>query len=916
MGPDATDVESWLLHLPHGVAVLSPIDDGAGQVTDFRYVYVNDAMAHELGAGGVDAVHGRLASEVHQGPHVMRAIERLAASVGKGHPDVEPVHTLFGTHDATATYIGRDLLVALRPTDDRERSRPALLQALDSLETSSDYVAIIEPVVSSSTGSAVDFRIRFVNDSTLRRVGIEREDAIGRLITEVSPNFPAPFLQGLRHVARTGVPYVGEAVVGAERFSGSLRLVATPFEGGLIVAVRDTSAELQTRAALAHSEALFRATVEALQQGIFVASPVRDHDGEVVDLRIELVNQAALDIIRMSREEITGRTVFELFPSFAPAALASCLEVLRTGRPLQHDAVSLDGKRKFEARIARSVDGIVGAVQDVTERWHAAERLVESERRYRLLADHAADVVLLSRNGTSEWVAPSIEQLVGYTPEEFVAIPLMDWVHPDDLPVVVGAALSLAQTGGAHTRLRARHRDGSYIWVEIVLRLIPEYDELGDAVVATVWNIDAQVEAEQELQRAEQARRAQEERVQQASRLESLGVMAGGIAHDFNNLLVGVLGNAEMALHSLARAQTTESLDPVPAAVERLGNVVLAAQRAGELTRQLLDYAGRRPRGREPVDVGELVAEVPGLVGPRLGARIEVDVDVVGGPVVVVGDRGQLQQVLMNLVINAGDAIGDRPGHVQVRLSTRPGAADGLADAVEVTGAAAAGLYAVIEVSDDGVGIDPDVLGRIFEPFFTKRADGRGLGLAVAHGIVRSHGGRIAVASEVGVGTTMTVLLPITAAVTVAPEGGDQRPAPGPAQPAPPPFNTTPRVLVIDDDPVVADVSALVLRTGSLDVEVEIDPRRAIERFRAAPATYSAVLLDLAMPTMRGDRVLVELREIDPDVPVVVVSGYSDASVDGSLDRLGVSGFVRKPYRSGELLTAVITVLRPTPSDG
>jgi len=913
MGLHPADLEAWLAHLPHGVAALAPVRDGDGRIIDFRYDFVNTKLAQILDHPCA-ALLGRSLREVHRQPAVGAAIERLALAADRDEVTVDSLRSRSGSLVVSAARVGAHLVVATRHPAEEVRQNRVMSELLESLERSSDFLAVLDPVVDPASGTLSDFRIRSMNDAGLRRLGLSRGTAIGGLMGELLPGMAVPLRDGLRQVVFTGLPFVAEEIIGGQHYAGTMRVVATPFEDGIIVTSRDTSGETQTRAALAASEAQFRTTVEALYEGVIVAAPVRDGGGALVDLRVEFVNEVAAAVAGLSRRQIVGRTIGRLLGR-VPHLLATCAEVLDSGRPavVDVDWDDAQGRRTFEARIARSADGLVAAVQDVTERRRVAERIAESERRYRLLADHAGDVVLLSRGGRLEWVTASVEQLIGLTPEELAELPLMDWLHPEDAPTVVAAAISLARTGAGQGRMRAKHRDGSYVWIEVLLRAIPEYDPLGSVVVATVWNVQAQVEAEQELERAERGRRAQEERIQQATRLESLGVMAGGIAHDFNNLLVGVLGNTEMALHALTRAQGAASAEQVHAAIDRLGNVVIAAQRAAELTQQLLDYAGRRPRGREPVDLRDLLEELPGLVGLRLGANtelfVEPEAEAEAGRPVVLGDRGQLQQVLMNIVINAGDALLDRPGRVHVRLSTRTvageggGEGGGEGDGDTIPGSASpAGAFAVVEVTDDGVGIDPDALGRIFEPFFTTRANGRGLGLAVVHGIVRSHGGRISVTSEPGIGTVMTVLLPTTDVVAAAPE----------LTPPPPDVTTTPLVLLIDDDAGVAEVGALVLRSGGIEVDVETDPARAVERFRARPESYSAVLLDLSMPTMHGDQVLAGLRSIDPAVPVVVVSGDAEGAMGGRLDALGVRALVHKPYRAGDLLTAVVSALRPT----
>ena len=374
-----------------------------------------------------------------------------------------------------------------------------------------------------------------------------------------------------------------------------------------------------------------------------------------------------------------------------------------------------------------------------------------------------------------------------------------------------------------------------------------------------------------ERERTERERRVLDERIQQAQRLESLGVLAGGVAHDFNNLLVGVLGEASLALADLP------SGSPGRKHVERIER---AALRASELTSQMLAYSGRGRFIVLPVQLEELVEEVRELLGSVIPRTITVTLDFPRHLPMVAGDPSQLRQVVMNLLTNAADAIGQRDGRIRISAGTRT-LIKGEAATTHQPGVLglAPGEYAWLEVRDDGAGMDAETVGRIFDPFFTTKPAGRGLGLAAVQGIVRSHGGRILVASQPGGGTTFTLLFPCvrnvpppSRRVAHATEavGDDAAPARmGTAGLASTLDVTTgkpvaPHVLVVDDERLVRDVARVALRrSGHVVTEVPTG-EEALATFNERPGMFDLVVLDLTLPGIQGRAVLQAMREERP----------------------------------------------------
>jgi PAS domain S-box-containing protein len=385
-------------------------------------------------------------------------------------------------------------------------------------------------------------------------------------------------------------------------------------------------------------------------------------------------------------------------------------------------------------------------------------------------------------------------------------------------------------------------------------------------------------------------RRAAEEALRRAAKEESLSVLAGGVAHDFNNLLSAILGHAALAANELPEGSSARG---------HVEKVARAAERAADLTRQMLAYSGRGHFVVRPTDVNALVGENLPLLEVALPKSVRLVARLDGTLPAVDVDVGQLQQVLMNLVINAAEAIGERSGTVTVATGVREVAASD-ASLWRASGQPLApGRYVSLEVEDDGTGMDAATVDRIFEPFFTTRSAGRGLGLAAVLGVVRGHRGALSVDSTPGKGTVFRLLFaPSTQAV--APDVVVSEAAPLPAR-----SRRGATVLVIDDEAVVRHIVEEVLeREGFLVLDAE-DGATGVELFRANRERVEAVLLDLSMPGLTGEETFERLREIDPAVRVILSSGYDQHEAMGRFRAGGPAGFIQKPYRPQQLLAEI-----------
>jgi signal transduction histidine kinase len=400
----------------------------------------------------------------------------------------------------------------------------------------------------------------------------------------------------------------------------------------------------------------------------------------------------------------------------------------------------------------------------------------------------------------------------------------------------------------------------------------------------------ARAGAELQRRRAEARRLAVERKLLEAQKLESLGVLAGGIAHDFNNLLVGIMGNA-----SLARLETPE-VSPIR---PYLDEIETASQRAADLARQMLAYSGKGGFLIRPIQLNELFEEMSHLLQVSIPKRIVLRYHLSEHLPPVRVDATQIRQIVMNLVLNAAEAIGERSG--VIRLATGlVRATRAFLDDAAVGQDLAPGDYVYLEVTDTGCGMHPETRARIFDPFFTTKFTGRGLGLAAVQGIVRGHQAALLVRSEVGRGSTFQLLLPAcdetAEAVRAEAEAGDAWRGHG-------------RALVVDDEDTVRAAAARMLEALGFEVLMAETGAEAIELFRRAHASISVVLLDLTMPRKGGVEVFRELRAVQPDAAVILMSGYDEqVAVDPFADD-GLAGFLQKPFRLEELRARVRAAL-------
>jgi two-component system cell cycle sensor histidine kinase/response regulator CckA len=370
-------------------------------------------------------------------------------------------------------------------------------------------------------------------------------------------------------------------------------------------------------------------------------------------------------------------------------------------------------------------------------------------------------------------------------------------------------------------------------------------------------------------------RKLLDERLWRTQKLESIGVLAGGVAHDFNNLLMGILGNASLALESGGDAESSE---------RALRDIIRAGERAADLTRQLLAYAGKGRFVVRPLNLSVLVSEMVPLVQASFPRKVTIVLNLAGNLPAIEADKTQVEQVVMNLLINAAEAIGENGGTLEVTARHRNFSHDARQD--YIAEGEVRGRYISLEVRDDGAGMDDETLRRIFDPFFTTKFMGRGLGLSAVLGIMRSHKGAIRVSSQSGRGTTFELLFPTaTAAVEGAASDGGQRLERAGRT----------RVLVVDDEEVVRNFFRSALERYGYEPLLVADGQEAMRIFSESPDAFPIVLLDMVMPAMSGKDIVPLLLEMRPDVKIVVTSGQVEEDVRRELGQWQIAGFIQKP---------------------
>ncbi len=534
------------------------------------------------------------------------------------------------------------------------------------------------------------------------------------------------------------------------------------------------------------------------------------------------------------------------------------------------------------------VSGAVGAFLDITERRRIEKALRESEERFRLLAQNIPGTIYLCHNDvdyTMVYLNGEVERLTGYAASEFTEkrVSYGHLIHSDDRQSVADEIERAVGGGRAfHLSYRLLHRSGEWRWIEEVGCAFP----FGDTPMLEGFIQDVTVK-----RHAEEEHKELDNRIRETQKLESLGVLAGGVAHDFNNLLLAIIGNADLARMSLPRTSPVR---------EHLVDIETAARRAADLCRQMLAYSGRGKFMPERLSLNEVIQNTLPMLEVSVSKRVALRTQLARDLPPIEADTGQMRQLLMNLVVNASEAIGEDYGVVTLATGLR-NCDERYFKTSYLSDKLAPGTYAYLEVTDTGCGMDDETRERIFEPFFSTKFTGRGLGMPAVLGIVRGHSGAIKVYSEPGKGSTFLVLFP-----ALEPQPADELSG-GEEQQTD--WKGVGTVLLVDDEDSVRSVGKRMLVRAGFDVLLARDGIEAMELFRQHADEITCVILDMTMSNMNGEECFRKLREIRADIPVILSSGYTEQIVSEHFAGDVPAGFIQKPYVLGNLVEALRAAL-------
>jgi PAS domain S-box-containing protein len=635
-------------------------------------------------------------------------------------------------------------------------------------------------------------------------------------------------------------------------------------------ACQDVTERKGVEQALIRSEERYRSLVEDINDIAYSATA----EGQLTYLAPQFARYG------ISVEDVIRDGVFSvILPEDQETALGDFELTMTTGQEFSTEFRIRGGDGKIywledHGRVIQDSEGqtigLSGVLRDVTARKQAEEALDKSEERFRRIAEQSIDAIFqIDREGRITYLSPAISRITGWHPEELAGRSLTLTLLDDQrrpCTQVVERLLCGDVVEAFKGRLSAK--DGDDAIVEVNASPLWEGDEIVGAV-GIIRDISARCTLEAQLF--------------QMQKMEAIGTLAGGVAHDFNNQLVGIMGYSDMLKISSRPGDRVYQAADV---IQR------AAERAAELTGQLLGFARKGKLQSHPVDIHTIVKEVLTLLSRTIDRRISMTTGLTDGELCLMGDPGQLEQVLLNLAVNACDAM---PGGGELVIETALIELD--AAACSRFAGLSPGSHVRLSIRDTGHGMNEETRERIFEPFFTTKRSGTGMGLAMVYGIVKNHGGVIHVESEPDRGTTMTLVFPACDEIPKAEEERESRP----------PLQASGRILLADDEETARITLCAMLESAGYQVTCAVDGQDALDRFREAQGELDLVILDLSMPKLDGGDCFRRIKTLDPAVRAILTTGHA---LDGSVQRLldeGMVGFLKKPFVMADLIDVIST---------
>ena len=772
------------------------------------------------------------------------------------------------------------LRVVERSRDDRERLR-------QSRET---YRALFEGAADAIFVLDTDGRIIDANGAACRRLGYSWAQLQGRPINDIDrPDYAQLAPERVEQVKREGSAVFETVHIAADGgqidVECSVRAIQYAGRPALLGVVRDISGRKRAQKAIQRERDRVQQYLDVMDSMLVALKP---------DMTITLVNRKACEILGYEESELLGRSwVDTCIPPEIRVDIAQLGAILATiesdpTRLHENQVLTKSGERRLIAwhnAVLRDDDGaLVGLLahgEDITEHRAAEDALRRSEEQYRRIVETANEGIwILDEAGNTVFVNRQMADMLGYEPQDVAGRPVADFIHVDYTPVLEDALRRRREGVAGRYEARYVRRDGSDLWV--VTSGTPLHNDHGDYIGAMglMTDITERKAAEEEAARLE-------ERMRQAGRLEAIGRLAGGVAHDLNNILSPIMGFSDLALMAL---------DPAHRAHAYIQQVQAAAERARDLTWQLLAFGRKQALDMKPINLNDLITELDGVL--RITIREDIETRTVLHPDLpaVMADPAQIEQVIVNLVVNAQDAM---PTGGKLTIETAPVNLDEgyAADHPDVT----PGPYVMMAVTDTGEGMTKETLDRAFEPFYTTKqpGSGTGLGLASAYGVVRQHGGHMSLYSELGQGTTAKVYLP---GVTDSAEPVEVTSA-GEIS------HGTETIMVVEDDETVRMLACQMLeRAGYRTIECD-GAEQALALAETHDGGFDLLLTDVVMPGANGKELYSRLQARMPELRVLYMSGYTDNVIahHGILEP--GTHFIAKPFTVALLTSRVREVL-------